>query len=373
MIRLISFNCNSIRNNSEIVKGLLDNTDILFLQEIMLCRSDLALLNDFNEDFESVGYVKDRECEGINEGRPSKGVAIYWRRSLSSCVSPLVVDDTIIGLVLTNPNDCYSKTLFLNVYLPCDAQTPQAYDNYRSSLAQLDVIIREQNFNNVVLVGDFNADPFKGRFWKELLKFTQHLSLVCVDEQLPQDTFTYLCPAKDSTSWLDHVFASKPAAQNITNIRVDYESSIFDHFPVCFEYAFHVEQAYIQKIGIQAEKMVNWNKINEKDKKFISCKIDDTIKQSTYTEEELFHCSRVNCKDQKHLECIDTVFKFLKTVLFNSTDDYCFGNMNVFRIIPGWNEFVRDFYIDARKKFLEWKRKGKPLTGIYRDLMRSTR
>ena len=77
MVKCISYNCNSIRNNSEIVKDLLNKTDILFLQEIMLCKSDLGLLNDFNEDFECVGFVKDRESEGINEGRPSKGVAIY--------------------------------------------------------------------------------------------------------------------------------------------------------------------------------------------------------------------------------------------------------------------------------------------------------
>ena len=66
MVKCISYNCNSIRNNSEIVKDLLDKTDILFLQEIMLCKGDLGLLKDFNEDFECAGYVKDRESEGRN-------------------------------------------------------------------------------------------------------------------------------------------------------------------------------------------------------------------------------------------------------------------------------------------------------------------
>ena len=87
-----------------------------------------------------------------------------------------MIDDWVIGLVLTDPNDCYSKTFFLNVYLPCDSQIPQALDNYRSSLAQLDVIIKEQNFNNFVLFGVLDADPFKGRFWREILKFALSLS-----------------------------------------------------------------------------------------------------------------------------------------------------------------------------------------------------
>ena len=372
-IKCISYNCNSIRNNSEIVKELLNKSDILFLQEIMLCKSDLGILKDFNEDFECIGYVKDRESEGINEGRPCRGVAIYWRRCLSPHVFPLIIDDSVMGLILTSPRDCHNKSLFLNVYLPCDSQTSGSFDNYRSSLAKVESVVREQNFNSVVLVGDFNADPFKGRFWKELLTFTQSLSLFFVDEKLPQDTFTYLCPAKDSTSWLDHIFASKPAMQGISNIYIDYNSSIYDHFPLCFEYAFQVEQVYVKKTGIQIKKMVNWSRVNEKDKIIISGKIDDLIKQSNSIEEELLCCTCVNCKDPKHLEHIDKIFELLKMILFRSTENYLYDNIKMFKVIPGWNEYVKDLYATAKREFLTWKNKGKPLTGFYRDGMRSTR
>ena len=88
MAKIISYNCNSIRCNSEIVKSLLVDADILFLQELMLERRDLGFLNDFNDNFRHVAYVKDRESGGICEGRPSKGVAIFWRTSLSPfCIS----------------------------------------------------------------------------------------------------------------------------------------------------------------------------------------------------------------------------------------------------------------------------------------------
>ena len=105
MIRCISYNCNSIRNNSEIVKALLKSSDIVFLQEIMLNKSDLYLLNDFDPDFKQVAFVKDRDAEGINEGRPSRGVAIFWRRDLPVTVKPILVNDFIIGVVLDNEND----------------------------------------------------------------------------------------------------------------------------------------------------------------------------------------------------------------------------------------------------------------------------
>ena len=218
MIKFVSYNCNSVRKNAETVKNLLEKSDVVFLQELMLSKSDLPLLYDFHEDFDHVGFVKDCESQGINEGRPSRGVAIFWRKYLTPLITPIIIDDSLIGVIFKDNNNSSNNILFMNVYLPCDAQTSDALDKYRNSLAELEVVIREQNVNNVVIVGDFNADPLKGRFWKELCTFSHSFSLVFLDEQLPRDTFTYLCPAKDSTSWLDHIFCTKVVAQRVSNI-----------------------------------------------------------------------------------------------------------------------------------------------------------
>ena len=100
MAKIVSYNCNSVRNNSEIVKSLLLDSDILFLQELMLEKRDLGILNDFNEDFRHIYFVKDRDGDGICEGRPSGGVAIFWRATLSRFISPVYHDEAIIGIVL---------------------------------------------------------------------------------------------------------------------------------------------------------------------------------------------------------------------------------------------------------------------------------
>ena len=49
---------------------------------------------------------------------------------------------------------------------------------------------------DLILFGDFIADPQKVRFWKELSMLMESLSLSFVDKILPSDTFTYLCPFK---------------------------------------------------------------------------------------------------------------------------------------------------------------------------------
>ena len=205
MVKVVSYNCNSIRNNAEIVKSLFTN-DILLIQELMLEFSDLDFLNSFNNDFRYIANVKNREGDNICEGRPPKGVAIFWRESMNLDISPIIVDDSIIGIKIVNQ---YSQYLLLNVYLPCDMQSSEALFNYQIALAKLKVIVDEQNINNVLIVGDFNADPNKGRFWRELYDFMESLSLVQADRVFFRDSFTFLCPSKNQKGGLTtfYVFA----------------------------------------------------------------------------------------------------------------------------------------------------------------------
>ena len=55
----------------------------------MMNKSDLPLLHDFDDDFKHVAFVRDRESEGINEGRPARGVAVFYRKAMSSFVAGL--------------------------------------------------------------------------------------------------------------------------------------------------------------------------------------------------------------------------------------------------------------------------------------------
>ena len=116
--------------------------------------------------------------------------------------------------------------------------TVQALDNYRRMLAILEAILIEHYINNVILAGDLHADPRMGRFWKELNVLLNSLSLFILDEQLPQDSFTYLCPAKSTTSWLDHVMCTEDLIRSITNMKIDYEGALYDHFPLYFNLTF---------------------------------------------------------------------------------------------------------------------------------------
>ena len=61
MVRIASFNCNSVRKNVEYVKTLLEENDIICLQELMLCKSDLSILNGFNDNFNNIAFHAKRK------------------------------------------------------------------------------------------------------------------------------------------------------------------------------------------------------------------------------------------------------------------------------------------------------------------------
>ena len=371
MIKVASFNCNSVRNNAETVKSLLENYDLVFLQELMLSKSDLVVLNDFNKNFQNIAFVNDREAEGINEGRPSRGVAIFYRNELSTCILPLLIDDRSIGVVLSHGS---RKILMLNVYMPCDLQTRDALDSYKSMLAKLDVIVREQNIGEVIFAGDFNADPNKGRFWSELISFKENLSLAFIDGVLPNDSFTYLCPARSITSWLDHIFCTVGIEPFIVNVGIDYYSSIFDHFCIYFWLDIDFEHSpAIDTNESLIKKMVKWNGLSNEDTNYIS----NIIEKVTFSEGVLLHnvfnCKLVNCTDATHREYLDVLFDKAIDILLFSTDEFSYEQSDSFRVIPGWNDYCKKLYDEARTHFHKWRLRDKPTFGVYNDNMRVSR
>ena len=370
MARIVSYNCNSIRNNSETVKFLLANFDIVVLQEIMLEKRDIGILNDFNPNFKHIVSVKDREMEGVCEGRPSGGVAIFWRTCLSPFISPVFVDDSIIGVTLETEN---FKVLLLNIYLPCDKQSIESVDKYKQALTTLELVIREQSANQIVLIGDFNADPSKGRFWKLLQEFNQSLSLVVMDKHFPNGTFTYLCPSKSSTSWLDHIVCTEKVANCIRNVSVDYRRALFDHFPVHFVLDVLIDTlANTDNIDTHYE-FVNWRKMQECDKQRIRDRIDRDIEACKLLEHDVLYCYDMKCVHQNHNRELSELLSIGKTILLQSTEEFQFVNERRFKIIPGWNDHVKELYAVARENFIIWKENGKPLNGKLEENMKYTR
>ena len=370
MVNIVSYNCNSVRNNADIVKSLFNDSDVVMLQELMLEKRDLCVLNDFNRDFKHIAFVKDREMDGICEGRPSRGVAIFWRSNLSTMISPVLINDFLIGIVFKSKT---FNVLIINVYMPCDLQNLDSLENYREALSLLEIVINEQNVNHVIIVGDLNADPAKGRFWKLLKEFTDTLSLHILDNAFPSDTFTYLCPTKNTTSWLDHIICSEELVNKISNVKVNYDTALYDHFPITFVLNIPTHIMYFNDNDRARCDYVKWDKMTIKDKELIKNRIDSEIIERKLFDYKAINCCNPNCTNVDHQKDLDNIFDECRCILLQSTEQFRFINERRFIIIPGWNDYVRQFHKTARNCFLLWKDNGRPLFGKLYDDMKVSR
>ena len=70
---------------------------------------------------------------------------------------------------------------------------------------------------------------------------------------------------------------------------------------------------------------------------------------------------------------IDKTFTKVKEILLFCTDDYSCERERTYKIVPRWNQYVKEHYINAKEGFLEWKEKGKPTAGNFLENMKNTR
>ena len=97
-LRLQSFNCKNLKSSLPEIKSLCHNSDIVLLQETWLAPNDL-MLNEIHPDFYGKGVSAIEIESSVLRGRAYGGIAILWRKALSSISSPLLFDDTrIMGI-----------------------------------------------------------------------------------------------------------------------------------------------------------------------------------------------------------------------------------------------------------------------------------
>ena len=360
MLRFVSYNCHSVRTNIDIVKQLLSSHDVVLLQELMLPEEDIAFIDMIDSNFYSVSHVKDKKSDGIIVGRPSRGVAILWRKCLSFKAEVMNISDRMIGVSFSGGSIDF---LILNVYMPYDARDIDSLDEYRNCLGILEGVVEEAVMDNVVIVGDFNADNVKlSRFWKELNNFTRRSHLIAATSTLPSSEFTYLCPASSSTSFIDHIICNQRVLDLIGNISILYNFSLYDHFPLRFELNVNYDKiTYVNKEqNSSLNNKINWQKLNNKQIKSYRETTRNFFNDSI-TDHEVFICNDVHCKSTNHIAQLDAIYLFLVNLfLFSSRRFVNCSKVKTFsRGISGWNEYVRDYYRDARNKFLKWKYFGR--------------
>jgi exonuclease III len=123
-LRLVSYNCTGLSNSEHYIRDIISesNCDFLCLQETWLQECNLSKLSLIDSRYSYHGASGMDPKAGILQGRPYGGVAVLWKNTLNSSVTPIKTEHSRVTAVkITTSNNM--TLLLLSVYLPCDNQT----------------------------------------------------------------------------------------------------------------------------------------------------------------------------------------------------------------------------------------------------------
>ena len=370
-LKIISFNCQSLNANAAIIEDLLGSCDILCLQETLIDHNNAQNLNQFDNNF-MVAYEPAYRQADVFTGRSSGGLTIFWKSFLNINISPLFFDKRVMGLKLSLPGGCV--LLLLNVYLICDYEDVDSFIEYKSTLATIDNILENESYSNVCIMGDWNADPTKGRFFNLFRFFCEEKSLIAEDiANLPPDSFTYISSNSNcSTSWLDHVVCSDPGTT--TDHKILYGTTVSDHIPLLFYLNIPViaqSQDIYPTTANSLYYLVNWDKVTLADQQNYAEVLDSLCLELP---QNVLCCNNEACRDPDHIKQLDELYhNIFDCISLANMHLPSYSSISKEKRVVGWNEYCKEKYFQAREKFFVWHRAGKPRTGDIFSDMKSAR
>ena len=362
-LSIVSYNCNSIRKKIDIICELMASHDIVLLQEILLTVDNINYCDNIHADFDNI--VMPSKLEDGDAGRPKGGLAIFFKKCLSHLIKPISLTEQFLGIIIKNESFEY---FIINAYLPCDTKSADALADYQNALAELHFIINRENINKVIIAGDLNADPFKGRFYSHLRQLVEDLNFSIADLILPINSYSYIS-THDTTSWIDHVITSQ--ADIVNNISIKYGVTISDHIPIAFNLEFNLNRGNVKTIGSDDITLIDWKKLTRNDEKTYSEKVDNSL--NNYFNLAL-QCRDNYCSLQDHKNLLNDAYEHLLASLANASQQFnIINNSKQFKAVPGWNINCKLLYSIARDKYKNWNNNGRIRFGQLYNEMKASR
>ena len=383
-LRVVSFNCRSVKSSMVAIHSLCDKNDIVFLQETWLSQVDLPLLNNIHPHFIGVGVSGFDINSSILVGRPYGGIAVLYKKNSQSNVSVEIVSQRIMLITLSTDKGCIK---LMNVYLPTDYRDLESYENFCSVISELKCEVDKcLNITHMVgIMGDFNANSLKGgsRCFQEVQEFCSEYNFVMSDIDRLRDkenTYTYLSEAHNSVSWLDHIAASQSLHHLIKEINIGYDVMTSDHFPlnacVCAALSNRSEVGDF-KHETDLHWKLDWAKASGRDLEQYNKSISDRLHASLYLFLPIVNGCIKDCASDWHTTYIDMIYELIVVALSDASSEHIpkagAGRGSSKRVVPGWNDAVKGAHEMARLAFLAWRREGSPQEGLHAENMRLTR
>jgi len=201
-LKLVTFNCRSVKSSINEVKQLCDSFDIIMIQEHWLLPHELSTLSAVHAEFMAVAKSAVNIERNILIGRPYGGTAILYRKDIANSITAVDSSDPRVCAVKIITN-C-GPVLFVCVYMPADTGDAECVENYTATCAYITALYEDCDAIHCVIAGDFNCHN-GSRFYSCFQNFVAHNKLSLTDNNRLIDAFTYCNDAGTAFSWIDHV------------------------------------------------------------------------------------------------------------------------------------------------------------------------
>eukprot|EP00118_Oscarella_pearsei_P013186 m.102323 g.102323 ORF g.102323 m.102323 type:complete len:207 (+) comp37165_c0_seq2:596-1216(+) len=165
-LRLCSFNCRGFKSSAGYITELFKEMDFLALQELWLGFHEVNLLLSIDVDV-VFSFTTPMQSDVISVGRPFGGVALLWHRRFHEVCPVKSVCDRLVAVTV---NTTQGVLLVIAVYMPVDGRRSGDVIDYDEVLGAVGGVMDSVKFDDVVIMGDWNADLRSDSRFSRLLR-----------------------------------------------------------------------------------------------------------------------------------------------------------------------------------------------------------
>ena len=365
-----SYNYDAVKY--DFAKQMFTKCDFLLLQETW--KRENEFITNFKKDFPESECIaaSQMDLDGIKAGRPYGGVAICYHGSLKCKIVKIPsISKSICALKITIDE---INILLINVYMPC-SENNEAIDKYTNILEEISSLCIKSATQHLIIAGDYNADPSRNDRRTTLFKnfIIQENLINVLDMDIANVPYTYWNQrvTPPTTSTVDHFLLSPNLANTVVKYETVFQHNNFsDHLPVIL--TLDIDIKYQKTHKKEFKPSVAWHKCEETNIENYKENTDNLLLLINPMQDAL------TCKDRKciiHNEQIHQLHKQIIEVC-NKASNACLPHTtgkNSRKVVPGWNEYVKEHAENAKVWHDVWVQSGKPKQGDIANMKRKTR
>ena len=348
----------------------------------ILCNQENFLLKGNNykvkQSLPNARVIFKEAMKDSFEGSPKNGMFMAIPLEIKELVRDVSPPHwRVQAIVLSSPAN---KVLIINSYFPTDPKVGD-FDttDLFSTLAAIEGVLTENEYNHVIWCGDINADFLRDTVFTTAINgFLEEGSLVKSWDHYKID-FTHSCEREKRTytSTIDHFFWSDGISNHVVDADVIHlPCNTSDHCPIYCKIDIRNMSPKKTNTLTKQRSFPNWKRATDEQKANFRNMLENKL-EKVNTPIGLCHCSDVHCKDIEHINDCDgflvSVLESMRTSAASCLPLPSNKKSNKKSPIYRWNEEVQPFKENAMFWHSIWLSAGRPMNTILHRIMKRTR